>query len=183
MMTVFPLALASVIAFVVLCAAWLTRTAEAPTWAKVCAWSLGLVSALYIPFAANAVAGRPVATTYGALPHCFDLAAFFAHDGEPGSHEARVELWLVEDGVPRSYGALIPAEAYSGLQDARAALEQAPYVRLCKEAAKEGSGSGQGQGGSGAGVARGDRLDGDGATGGFEIDPAWFKRHRKDGGS
>jgi hypothetical protein len=180
MMTVFPLALAGVIAFVVLCAAWLTRTAQAPTWAKVCAWSLGLISALYIPLAANAVAGRPVETTFGALPRCFDLAAFFAHDGEPGSHEARVELWLVEDGVPRSYGVIIPSEAYGGLQDARAALEQAPYVRLCKEAAKEGSGQGQGQPEGGAGAGRGDRLDGTSASGGFAIDPAWFDHRRKD---
>jgi hypothetical protein len=183
MMIVFPLALAGVIAFVVLCAAWLTRTAQAPTWAKVCAWSLGLISALYIPFAANAVAGRPVETTYRALPHCFDLAAFFAHDGEPGSHEARVELWLVEDGVPRSYGAIIPSEAYRGLQDARVALEQAPYVRLCKEAAKEGSGPGGGQGDPVAGEGRGDRRDGAGAAGGFAIDPAWFARLKKGSGS
>jgi hypothetical protein len=183
MMVVFPLSLAGVIAIVVLCAAWLTRTAQVPVWAKLCAWSLGLVSALYIPVAANAVAGRPVETTYGALPHCFDLAAFFAHDGEPGSHEARVELWLIEDGVPRSYGANIPSEAYAGLQDARMALEQAPYVRLCKEAAKEGSGQGQGQRDGEAGAGRGDRLDGAGATGGFAIDQTWFDRRRKGGGS
>lgn len=183
MMTAFPLALAGVIAFIVLCAAWLTRTAQAPAWAKVCAWSLGLVSALYIPFAANAVAGRPVETTYGALPHCFDLAAFFAHDGEPGSHEARVELWLVEDGVPRSYGVILPSEAYTGLQDARAPLEQAPYVRLCKEAAKQRSGEGQETREGGASAGRGDRLDGAGAAGGFAIDPAWLDHLRKDGGS
>ena len=182
---IFPLSLAGVIAFVVLCAAWLTRTAQAPVWAKLCAWSLGVVSALYVPFAANAVAGRPVETTYGALPHCFDLAAFFAHDAEAGTHEARVELWLVEDGVPRAYSALIPAEAYGGLQDARAALGQASYVHLCREAAKEGSshGGGNGEGADGASSGRGDRLDGDGAKGGLAIDPAWLDRRRKDGAS
>jgi hypothetical protein len=182
-MTAFPLALAGVIVLVVLCAAWLTRTAQAPTWAKLSAWSLSLMSAVYVPFAANAVAGRPVETTYGALPHCFDLAAFFAHDGEPGSHEARIDLWLVEDGVPRSYGVVVPAEAYKGLRDARTALGQAPYVRLCKETPKEGSGQGQGQREGGGGAGRGDRLDGSGAGGGFAIDPAWFDHRRKDDGS
>ena len=182
MMTVFPLALAGVIAVVVLCAAWLTRTAEAPIWAKVCAWSLGLMSALYIPFAANAVAGRPVETTYGALPHCFDLAAFFAHEGEPGSHEARVELWLVEDGVPRSYGALIPRKLIGAFKTARG-LEPGPVRAPMQGGRKARLWPRRGARRGGAGAGRGDRLDGDGASGGFAIDPTWFDRRRKNGAS
>jgi hypothetical protein len=130
-------------------------------------WSLGLAGAVYVPFAANALSGRPVETSYGQLPHCFYLAAYFAHEGEAGTHETRVELWLVEDGTPRAYGVLIPSEAYDGLQDARAALVQAPYVRLCKEQP--------------LGAPTGDRLDGEGASGGFEIDPEWFAKMRKGG--
>ena len=123
----FALALGGFLACGAVSAAWLFRLSGAPLALKVILPAAMLALALYAPFAAQSMFGRPIAAAFADLPDRADLIAFYPHDE---AHS--VDLWLVVGGETRAYQVPLTKTTKKTLADAREALGKGRLVRLKK---------------------------------------------------
>jgi hypothetical protein len=124
----FALTFGGVLALSAVVAAILIRSADVRLAWKMILPGAILGPGLYAPFAVDAMLGRPIATTFAALPERGELVAYVARD------EARlVDLWLMDGGpVPRSYEIPLDARTRKTLRQASEQLARGAAVALRK---------------------------------------------------
>ena len=133
----FALLIGALLCGLVVVSAWLFRTSNAPLVVKIVLPSAMLAIAIYVPFALAWFLGRPIPTTFAAMPDEIELIAF--RSVKSGSH---VDLWVFDGSSTITYEIALDKETKSSLRKAQGELAQGKPVILSKfkrKADKSGS--------------------------------------------
>ena len=133
--TALVLVSSAFLALMVVVAAWLFRTANAPFFAKIIIPTTLMILGCWAPFKLPAILGWPVETTFASLPQQAELIAFY-----PYEDEKKVSLWLMPDGEPqpRAYSVEMTDDLKDTLRKAQKAKADGGRTVLAKVAKPAG---------------------------------------------